>query len=421
MATAFVEKHVRTYPDGRQLLTWRARYRDPSGKEHAKTFPRKVDAERFLTTVESDLLRGDWIDPDRGKTPLRDWAPRWLDTKRSLKPKTRAGYESLLQSRILPELGYFPLVSIERIDVEQWISQMQDEDLSASRIRQAFNVLAAMLDAAIANGMITRNVARGIDLPRLRPAKRRFLDQEQVGRLATAIDPRYRVMVLVLAYSGLRWGEAIALRRRSCDLLRRRLHVTEAFAEVGTELILGMPKSHRVRTVSLPAFVCEELAAYLATEVFEDREALIFTTPLGLPWRNSDFRQRIWKPAVETAAGVPNDLTPHELRHTAASLLIATGAGAKSVQAQLGHSSITTTFDVYGHLFEGHLDDVMERLDQGWRAGGIRADTDRRAEEASVTRIDRGDAKGANITGAEVQSDRGNMPTRRPSRRAGSP
>lgn len=119
---------------------------------------------------------------------------------------------------------------------------MQDQELSASRIRQAFNVLAAMLDAAIANGMITRNVARGIDLPRLRPTKRRFLDQEQVGRLARAIDPRYRVLVLVLAYSGVRWGEAIALPRRSCDLLRRRLHVIDA-----------------------------------------DREALVFTTPHGLP------------------------------------------------------------------------------------------------------------------------------------------
>ncbi len=72
---ASVEKHVRRYPDGRELVTWRARYRDPSGRERAKTFPRKIDAERYLTTVESDLLRGDWIDPERGKTSLGDWPP----------------------------------------------------------------------------------------------------------------------------------------------------------------------------------------------------------------------------------------------------------------------------------------------------------------------------------------------------------
>lgn len=298
---------------------------------------------------------------------MREWAPRWLETKRPLKPKTRAGYRSLLRSRILPVLGDFPLARIERVHVEQWISAMEDEGLSASRIRQAFNVVAAMLDAAIANGMLTHNVARGVDLPRLRTAKRRFLSQQQLASLVGAIDARYRVMVLVLAYSGLRWGEAIALRRRSCELLRRRLHVAEAVAEVGSDLIWGTPKTHRVRTVSLPAFVCEQLAAHLATEVEDDPEAIVFATPTGKVWRKSDFRRRIWKPAVEAARGVASDLTPDELRHTAASLLIASGADPKSVQAQLGHSSISVTFDVYGHLFEGHLDDVMDRLDRAWR------------------------------------------------------
>lgn len=370
----FVEKRVRGSSDG-ELVTWRARYRGPDGRERNRTFDRKIDAERFLTTVESDMLRGEWVDPDRGKVLLRDWAPRWLDTKRSLKPKTRAGYRSLLRSRILPVLGDFPIAKIERAHVERWISRMEDEGLSASRIRQAFNVTAAMLDAAIANGMITHNVARGVDLPRLQPAKRRFLSQRQVTALAGAIDPRYRVMILVLAYSGLRWGEAIALRRCSCELLRRRLHVTESIAEIGSDLIWGTPKTHRVRTVSLPPFVCEELAAHLAEVVDSDPDALVFATPTGRVWRKSDFRRRIWKPAVEAATGVPSDLTPHELRHTAASLLIASGADPKSVQAQLGHSSITVTFDVYGHLFEGHLDEVMDRLDRHWRhAGGEGAD-----------------------------------------------
>ncbi len=363
---AFVEKHVRSYPDGRRLVTWRARYRDPSGREHTKTFPRKIDAERYLTTIEADLLRGDWIDPDRGKTPLQDWATQWLEAKRSLKPKTRLGYESLLRSRVLPHLGGFPVAGIQRIHVEQWISQMQDEDLSASRIRQAFNVLAAMLDAAITNDMIARNVARGIDLPRLRPAKRRFLTQQEVAALVNAIAPTYRVLVLVLAYSGLRWGEAIALRRARCDLLRRRLHVLESATEVGGQLMWGTPKTHRVRSVSLPAFVCEELAQHLAIEVGDGPDALVFSTETGGPVRHSDFLRYRWRRAVETA-GLPTNLTPHELRHTAAALLIATGAGPKSIQAQLGHSTIVTTFDIYGHLFEGHLDEVMDRLDQAWR------------------------------------------------------
>lgn len=214
---------------------------------------------------------------------MGDWATQWLESKRSLKPKTRLGYESLLRSRVLPHLGGFRLAGMQRIHVEQWISQMQDEDLSPSRIRQAFNVLAAMLDAAITNDMIARNVARGIDLPRLRPARRRFLSQQQVAALANAIDPAYRVLVLVLAYSGLRWGEAVALRRGRCDLLRRRLHVLESATEVGGQLVWGSPKTHRVRSVSLPTFVCEELAQHLAAQVGDDADALVFTTEIRRP------------------------------------------------------------------------------------------------------------------------------------------
>lgn len=260
----------------------------------------------------------------------------------------------------------FPLARLERRDVEVWVGEMEDECLSPSRIRQAFNVLAALLDAAIANGMLTRNVARGVELPRLQPARRRFLSTAEVARLADAIHPGYRMLVLILAYSGIRWGEAVALRRQACDLLRRQLRIEESAPEIGGHLSWGLPKTHRRRAVSVPRFVADDLAAHLASDVPADPEALVFTAGGFGPVRHGDFLRYRWRPAVK-AAELPAGLTPHELRHTAASLLIAGGAGPKSIQTQLGHSTITTTFDVYGHLFEGHLDEVMDRLDDDWR------------------------------------------------------
>ncbi|MBW3665818.1 MAG: tyrosine-type recombinase/integrase [Actinobacteria bacterium] len=111
--------------------------------------------------------------------------------------------------------------------------------------------------------------------------------------------------------------------------------------------------------------MCEDLAEHLVDHP-DDQDALVFTAGGGGPLRHNDFMRYVWRRAVR-AAGLPAGLTPHELRHTAAALLIAQGAGPKSIQAQLGHATIVTTFNTYGHLFEGHLDDVMERLDSRWR------------------------------------------------------
>lgn len=346
-------------------VVWRARYRDPAGRERSRTFRRKVDAERFLTETESTLHRGEWTDPALGRTTIRAWAPEWLRSKRRLKPKTLASYQSLLRSRVLPQLGGVALDRLDRVRVEQWISDLEADGLSASRIRQAFNVLASMLDAAVANRMITRNVARGVELPRIPRVERRFLTEQQVRRLADTVPIEHRSLILVLAYSGIRWGEAVALRRGRCDLLRRRLHILESAVEVDGHLSWGLPKTHRQRAVSIPAFVCEDLAEHLVG-IPDDPNELVFRASTDGPLRHGDFRRYVWRPAV-IAARLPEGLTPHELRHTAASLLIAQGAGPKSVQAQLGHSTITTTFDTYGHLFEGHLDEVMEQLDRRWR------------------------------------------------------
>ncbi|GIF15137.1 hypothetical protein Ate01nite_51690 [Actinoplanes teichomyceticus] len=140
---------------------------------------------------------------------------------------------------------------------------------------------------------------------------------------------------------------------------RRRVNVAVVFSEVRGELIEGTPKNHQRRSVPIPRFLVEELAAHVAGK---SRDALVFTSPNGGPLRNTNFRPRFFTPAAESVG--LTGLTPHDLRHTAASLAVAAGANVKAVQRMLGHASAAMTLDVYADLFEGDLDHVADRLDQ---------------------------------------------------------
>ena len=184
-----------------------------------------------------------------------------------------------------------------------------------------------------------------------------FLSHQQVADLAAAAGS-YGTLVNVLAYTGLRWGEAAGLRAGRVDLTRRRLEIVEATSEVRGEIIFGTPKTHQRRSVPFPRFLTEPLAALVADKAPDD---LVFTSPDGHVLRNTNFRHRVFDPAARQAG--LTGLTPHELRHTAASLAVAAGANIKAVQQMLGHASAAMTLDVYAGLFADDLDAVAERLD----------------------------------------------------------
>lgn len=199
-------------------------------------------------------------------------------------------------------------------------------------------------------------------LPRLPQLDMAFLRPEQLRALLNVVDPRCRLFVEVLAIGGLRFGEAAALRRGRCDLLRSRLIVAESVADVSGTLHFGAPKTHQRRTVMLPRFLRDRLGEQLI--VLENDESLVFQAPTGGPIRYSNFARRVWKPAL-AEAGLP-DMGVHALRHTCAALLIAQGAHPKAIQSHLGHRSITTTLDRYGHLFEDEHDRLAERIDAAY-------------------------------------------------------
>jgi integrase len=339
------------------VRSWVARWRGPDGRQRKRTFPRKLDALRHLTGVESRLLDGSYVDPARGRITVGEWATKWYAGRVNLKPKTLASYDSLLSRRIRPTWETTPLCRVEHSAVVTWVAEMRADGLSASRTRQAYHLLTAMLNDAVKDSRLSRNPAAGVDLPRLPKAERRYLTHQQVEQLANECG-EYRTLVLTLAYCGLRWGEAAALKVRRVDLMRGRLDIAEAMTEVNGKAVFGMPKTHQVRSVPVPRFLRDELMVQLAGKGPDD---FVFPSPAGAVLRVNNWRRGCFNRAAEQV-GLAG-LVPHELRHTAASLAVSSGASIKGVQAMLGHASATLTLDRYGHLFPDELDAVAERLD----------------------------------------------------------
>jgi integrase len=212
---------------------WQARYRAPNGKQHAQQFARKVDAERFLATVESDKLRGAWTDPRLGKTTFVDWAEQWWETTATLRLSSRLRVRGILDRYLLPTFGPRALASITHLEVRVWVAQLSASGLAPRTVRKVAQTFAKIYSAAVDARLVGVSPCERVPLPDAEHDEMRFITPAEVKTLADVIDPRYRALVLVGAYGGLRLGELVGLRRRRVDLLRGRIEVAETGVEVG--------------------------------------------------------------------------------------------------------------------------------------------------------------------------------------------
>jgi integrase len=337
---------------------WRARYWGPDGRQHSKSFVRKVDAERWLKISEAEALTGRWVDPAAGVEPFGSYAEEWMAGKRSTVGTTTAtNTEALLRSRVLPEFGAMQLKRITTAHVRRWLATMTEDGLASSTVHTYRRILYQVLDQAVDDGLIVSNPARKAKAPAVRPRRQLFLSAEQLRRLADECGV-YAALVWFLGWSGLRFGEAAALRVARVDPTRRRVRVEEAATEVGGRLVFGATKTREARTVIVPRFVMDDVQPLIDDR---DADALVFTAPQGGPVRLGNFRRRVFAPAAQRI-GVPG-LMPHDLRDTAASLAISSGASIKAVQRMLGHASAKMTLDVYGSLFEEDLEALADRIE----------------------------------------------------------
>ena len=345
---------------------WRARYVDSGGREHARSFGRKAEAQQWLNKQISDQVTGDWVNPALSSVTFGALAERWISTKAMRAPKTVAGYRSILDTIVLPKWGVTPLREIEFGGLQVWITSLSmtgstrfdGKGLSASRVRQTHQLMGAVLKFAVRSKHLPANPADGIELPRLPEAEQKYLNHEQLHRLAVA-SGRFRTLILVLGYCGLRFGEAAALTVADIDLDARRIRVHRSVTNVAKiGLVEGPTKNHGSRAVPVPDFV----VALLRTEVSgRAKDDLVFPSRRGGHLRLGEARWLFDRGAasVDGCAG----LRLHDLRHTCASLAIRSGANVKVVQRLLGHKTAVLTLDRYGHLFPDDLDAVAKAFD----------------------------------------------------------
>lgn len=329
------------------------------------TFRTKTDAARWLSQIETEQQQGKWIDHRLGKGTTADWAQRWLDSATHLKPKTLLGYESLTRTCIVPALGTVPIGQLRTIAVKEWVSSMTARGLSPSRVRQAYGLLSQMMDEAERSGYVAANPCRGVRLPRLRQRTPNTLTPSQVEAIAAAAKPPYGLFVNLLAYGGLRIGEAFALKRSSVDQIGRRLIVSQAVADVNGHRIIGTTKTHQQRKVSLPPSLFDALVERLE-DLPDDPHALIFPDSIGGPLDYTNFMRHVWRPAVNAAVLV--GFTPHNLRQTCATWIVDSGYSMMDAAAHLGHSSSSVTSRHYATAVKGREVEIADRLEDGLRA-----------------------------------------------------
>lgn len=350
---------VRTGPNGSRVYRARVYYR---GRYIAsRTFARKREAQEWERRQVQALKAGTWADPKAGERAVGEWCEIWLSAQPPKQPATEQKVRGIVGKQIARGFGRRPLVSVRPSEVQTWAAELSRKQ-SPATARYSLGVLRRVCEYALRDGAIQRNPASGIRLPKVQGNDPRPLTHGDLWRLADYLKaPRDRLLVLVAGYCGLRWGELAALRWSDVDLGRNTLRIVRAYSEEAPRGEMSPVKDHQARTVPIPQVVSEELGKFGTDHT---PGALVFPSASTTPLRNRNFRRDVFDDAVDA---LDLDITPHNLRDTAASLAIQAGGSVVAVARLLGHESAATTLHHYAGLFPSDLYDVADRLDRSAR------------------------------------------------------
>jgi len=348
---------------------YQVRYYGPDGKRRSQSFRRLTDALDFQRDTKTDVKRGDWLDPARGKERLEILYSRFVARAHvSGRPSERTliDWEQIWRQHIEPTLGGRPLATITQEDCQAVV----DGASSPWRARDVRKVLHRLMQAAVNEGRISRNPATALDVPELQRKEPAVLTMAEVEKLAGVIEPRYAALVLVGAYSSMRWSELVGLRVEDVDFIRRRVRVERKIVESG-RMIVGETKTKSSRRwVSLPESVTLHLSGHVHDHVKGD---VLFPGPDGGPLRRKTFH-RPWV-AATTLAGIPG-FQFRNLRHTGATWALQEGVSPVLVAFRLGHRSTRIIEQHYGRLIESMDAEIAARL-EGSRSNGDQMGTKR--------------------------------------------
>lgn len=350
--------------------TYEVSYRDPSRRQRTATFSRLPEARDFQAEIKLSIRKGDFIDPAASKTTFRNWAQKYLAQKLNIGRRTRDRYQESLNNHLLPAFGDAPLGSITPDEVQDWVAKMARTEYAPGKtyspetVRGHYALFAGMMKKAAARGVIGRSPCLDIELPRVIRNERRYLTEGQVEALVDAMPGRYKTLVVVGAYLGLRWQELAGLRRDAVTMVEGQVPTLRVISTIersnGRYEVKEYGKSYAARrTLKMPAWVTEALDWHM--RAFPHPQ-WVFPAPEGGYLLYDNFRSRVWTTATTSAGVDPFDF--HELRHTAAAFMISEGANALQVKRRMGHEDVRTTFNVYGHLFDDDEDALVQRLDR---------------------------------------------------------
>ncbi|MFN8037598.1 MAG: site-specific integrase [Acidimicrobiales bacterium] len=363
---------------------YRARWYDPTGKQRSLTFDLERDAKKHVRNAQADIDRGVYVDDKAGRVTFGEWAEHFMAiAEKRLARTSFARDRSYLDNHVLPRWGKVKLGRITRVDVDKWIAELSEDgasvrkkggSLSPATIEKIYQVFRKIMAAAYDDGRIGRlPCPEHPPIPRKKRKIVRFLDETQVVELGDQIHDRYEAMIYVGSYGGFRIGELCALRIDDIDWDRGHIRVDEGLTDVDGLVKFEDPKTERAfRTVPMADLALEHLRRHIDRLVDEDdSQALLFTSPEGGILRPTNWRARFFNPAVKAAKLTP--LTPHDLRHTAASLFISAGANPWMLAEVLGHTDTRMIDRVYGHLFEKDREELRKRMSEKARTTPIPA------------------------------------------------
>lgn len=337
---------------------WRVDYVKPDGKNTSKRgFLRKTDAQNWAAANTVGISTGDWVSEADKRRPLESFWDPWWASKQILAPGSTSVMERSWRLHVKPQWGHYQVGRITRTEVQAWLAKNQHR---TSAVTRDFGVLAGLLDLAVEQQCLPRNPIRGVTLPRRPQPKHVYLTMDQVINLIDECSQQ-KLLVLLLATTGLRWGEATGLQKRDLVEGKNRIQVRRAVKAHGRELVLGPLKTHESRIVACPPEVMRALREHAKGM---PAAGLLFTRDGGQMWgslgKNDFFNQAVGR--MVKAGRLPERITPHGLRHVAAGLMVGAGANVKVVQRQLGHKSAAMTLDTYADLFDGDLDEVATAM-----------------------------------------------------------
>lgn len=366
--------NVRQRASGR----WQARYPGPDGlvRFAPNTFASKRAAEQWLTVTEATMLRGDWIDPLLGKVTVQQYGEKWIK-ERKVSPRTREEYERTFRLHIVPFLGSKPVGEMSTELVRWWRAALLDEGRTDIRVAKAYKLLRSIMYTAVDDGRIKRNPCRIKGADQEHSPERPIASVVEVFALADQMPARFRAFVLAAAFTGLRWGELIALRRQDVNLDGPSVRVPRKFAQLTSgEMVAGPTKSAAgLRTVALPGLILPDLRSHLETYVTEEPDALIFTGEKGAILKRGNWRKSVKWPESVRKAGLPEGFRFHDLRHTGNHLAASAGASTRELMHRMGHGTTRAAL-IYQHATSERDLEIAAELSRRAQAAREKAQQD---------------------------------------------